>query len=93
MKKLLGIVTVAVIVAVSAWNFNQSRNESETSDLTLANLEAIAQGRGIFPVCQKTELSSGVKKTIPFCVNGRCEQVEQIPYKLDVNYCSDNPHQ
>lgn len=89
MKKSLGILVVAAIAVATAWNFNQGKNEVEASDLTLDNLEAIAQGRGIFPACQKTELTSGTKKTIPFCVNGQCKQVEQIPYKLDVNYCSN----
>lgn len=59
--------------------------------MTLENLDAIAKGRGIFPACQKTELSSGEKRVIPFCVNGQCKQVEQYRYKLDVNYCNEDP--
>lgn len=89
MKKSLGILVVAAIAATTAWNFNQSKNDAKVSDLTLDNLEAIAQGRGNFPACQKTELYSGKRKKIPFCVNGQCQEVEQIPYKLDVNYCSN----
>lgn len=48
-------------------------------------------GDRIFPACQKTEVSSGDRKTIPFCVKGVCKQVEQVPYKLDVNYCNEDP--
>lgn len=91
MKKLVGILLVAVITIITALNINQSENGAKASDLTLDNLEAIAQGRGIFPACQKTEVSSGDRKTIPFCVKGECKQVQQVPYKLDVNYCSEDP--
>lgn len=91
MKKIIGIVTVVAFAAISAWNFSQSTYNSTDTDLTLENLNAIAKGRGSFPACQKTELSSGEKRVIPFCVNGRCEEVEQYRYKLDVNYCYENP--
>lgn len=43
MKKLLGIIAIAAIAA-AGWNFSQSQNEVELSDLALANTEALAQG-------------------------------------------------
>ena len=94
MKKLMVIVAVAAVAAVAAWNFNQSSQVvSTSSDLTLENLEAIAQGRGHFPACQKTELPVGdPPRTLPFCVNGICKDTEQIPWRLDVNYCNEDPH-
>lgn len=93
MKKLMVIVAVVAVAAVAAWNFNQSSQVvSASSDLTLENLEAIAQGRGTFPACQKTESDSDkAPETIKFCVNGSCERVLQIPYGLDVNYCNQTP--
>lgn len=42
-KKLLGIITVVAIVAAAGWNFSQSQNEVEMSDLALANVEALAR--------------------------------------------------
>lgn len=87
MKKSLGILVVAAIAVATAWNFNQGKNEVEASDLTLDNLEAIAQGRGIFPACQKNEGSRDYG-TIPFCVNGSCQQTWTKKGTLDVNYCS-----
>lgn len=45
-KKLLGIITVVAIVAAAGWNFSQSQNEVEMSDLALANVEALARGEG-----------------------------------------------
>lgn len=74
MKKSLGILVVAAIAVATAWNFNQGKNEVEASDLTLDNLEAIAQGRGIFPACQKTELTSGTKKQFLFASMGNANK-------------------
>lgn len=94
MKKRMVVVAVVAVAAVAAWNFSQSSQVvSTSSDLTLENLEAIAQGRGTFPACQKTELTIGEEpRVLPFCVNGKCEKVVQIPYGLDVNSCSEDPH-
>lgn len=74
MKKSLGILVVAAIAVATAWNFNQGKNEVEASDLTLDNLEAIAQGRGIFPACQKTKLTSGTKKQSLFASMGNANK-------------------
>lgn len=94
MKKVIVVVAMVAVAAVATWNFNQSNQVmNSSSDLTLENLEAIAEGRGYFPVCQKTELSAGdPPRVIPFCVDGVCRQVEQIPWILDVNYCDENSH-
>lgn len=93
MKKRMVVVAVVAVAVVAAWNFKQSSQVvSTSSDLTIENLEAIAQGRGYFPACQKTESSADIQaREIPFCVNGRCEQVIQVPYGLDVNYCNQTP--
>lgn len=87
----MGVTLVITIAAAATWNFHRTQNEVAISDLTLDNLNAMATGRGNFPACQKTVMNSGDKATIPFCVNGTCKQVEQYKYKLDVNYCSENP--
>lgn len=91
MRKIIGIVTVVAFAAISVWNFSQSTYNVTDSDLTLENLNAIAKGKGIFPACQKTEVSGTKTKVIPFCVNGRCQQTLEVPYKLDVNYCNEDP--
>lgn len=43
MKKLFGIIVIATIAVAANWNFNNSKNEVNLSDLTLANIEALAQ--------------------------------------------------
>ena len=42
MKKLFGIMALVAIAAAASWNFSQSQNEVELSDLALANVEALA---------------------------------------------------
>lgn len=42
MKKLFGIALIAVVAVAAGWNFSQSQNQVEFSDLTLANVEALA---------------------------------------------------
>lgn len=44
MKKLFGIIAI-VAIAAAGWNFNQSKNEVELSDLALANVEALANNQ------------------------------------------------
>ena len=42
MKKLFGIMALAAIAATAGWNYSQSQDEVELSDLALANVEALA---------------------------------------------------
>lgn len=51
MKKLLGIIAIAAVAAAAGWNFNQSQNEVEMSDLALANVEALANGESGGKTC------------------------------------------
>lgn len=82
------VATLFVAIAVIAgWNVYQTQNDNELSDLTLDNMEALAEGKGSFPACQKNEGAGDVAK-IPFCVNGQCQQTMQRKGKLDVNYCN-----
>ena len=43
-KKILGGIAVVVIAATMALNINFSANNTSLSDLSLANVEALAQG-------------------------------------------------
>ena len=43
-KKILGVALIAAMAVAAGWNFNQSKNEVELSDLALANVEALASG-------------------------------------------------
>ena len=56
MRKLFGIMAMAAIAAVAGWNFSQSQNEVELSDLALANVEALARWEGQNDAC--TELTN-----------------------------------
>ena len=44
MKRIIGIILIVVAAATGVWNFNQTQNEMELSDLALANVEALARG-------------------------------------------------
>lgn len=43
-KKVFGAVALIAIAVAAGWNYQQSQQESEISDLTLANVEALASG-------------------------------------------------
>ncbi|GKG71889.1 hypothetical protein DXA15_23485 [Parabacteroides sp. AM58-2XD] len=42
-KKIFGAVLITAMAVAAGWNFNQSKNETQLSDLTLANVEALAR--------------------------------------------------
>lgn len=51
MKRIMIIAVIAIIAMAAGWNFNQSKNEVEFSDLALANVEALASGEGSSEDC------------------------------------------
>lgn len=42
-KKVMGVIGVVAVCAVAGWNYQQSEQEVELSDLALANVEALAR--------------------------------------------------
>ena len=44
MKKALLTVAVVATAAIAGWNYQQSKQEVELSDLAMANVEALARG-------------------------------------------------
>lgn len=64
-KKVLGVFVVAVIAAVTGWNYNRSMNEAAISDLALANLEALASNEGSSD-CERLCTRSGYMCIINF---------------------------
>ena len=42
-KKIFGVALIAAMAVAAGWNFNQSKNEVNLTDLTLANVEALAR--------------------------------------------------
>ena len=44
MKKIILSVAVVATAAIAGWNYQQSKQEVELSDLALENVEALAQG-------------------------------------------------
>ncbi|GGJ96648.1 NVEALA domain-containing protein [Parabacteroides faecis] len=53
-KKIFGAVLITAMALAASWNFNQSKNEVTLSDLTLANLEALADNEGVVITCSKS---------------------------------------
>jgi hypothetical protein len=47
-KKTTGVVVLAAIVAATSWNLKDERQDLQLSDLTLTNIEAVAN---INPLC------------------------------------------
>lgn len=43
-KKIFGVALIATMAVAAGWNFNQSKNEVELSELALTNVEALANG-------------------------------------------------
>lgn len=43
-KKVFGAVALIAIAVAAGWNYQQSQQERELSDLTLENIEALASG-------------------------------------------------
>lgn len=41
-KKLIGIIAFTAIAVAAGWNYQQNMDKVELSDLTLANVEALA---------------------------------------------------
>lgn len=57
-KKIFGVAFIAAMAVAAGWNFNQSKNEVDLSDLALANVEALANiewGDGHCDGCRKSE--------------------------------------
>ena len=58
-KKIFGVALIATMAVTAGWNFNQSKNEAVLSDLTLANVEALAQGELPDAMHYRVEVSIG----------------------------------
>ncbi len=59
-KKIFGAALIAAMAITAGWNFNQRQNEVELSDLTLANVEALARNE---------DNSSNVEERCETCIN------------------------
>jgi len=84
-KKIVGVIMVLVIAAVAAFNMNITKGE-EYSALTLANIEALAQGESGTETrtCYKAELDPyyGVLKydcRIAGCKTMRSQRIKDQP--------------
>jgi hypothetical protein len=88
-KRILFLATVTAIVLAAGWNVMQSQSDEALSDMTLVNVEALAnESTGTFPACQKKK-GAGAYAAIPFCVNGACQNnTWERKGTLDVNYCN-----
>ena len=54
MKKLFGIMALVAIAATASWNFCQNQDKVELSDLSLVNVEALAQSELLPDACHYT---------------------------------------
>jgi hypothetical protein len=59
-KKIIGGIAVLAIAAAAAWNVNLSSNGNDLSDVSLANVEALAE-------CENTVDTSGGLIVVTVC--------------------------
>jgi hypothetical protein len=50
-KKIISIVFVAAIAVAAAWNLSRNQEEAILSDVTLENIEALADGEASHGTC------------------------------------------
>lgn len=65
-KKVLYAVVIVGLTAAASWNYQQNQNKVEMSDLTLANIEALARGELPSGTCYGT----GPGFTDQYCPGG-----------------------
>ena len=51
-KKIMYAVACVALAAVAGWNYQQSKQNVELSDLALENVEALASGESIEEFCK-----------------------------------------
>lgn len=73
-KKIFGAAIIAAMAVAAGWNFNQSKNETQLSDLTMANVEALARNE------------SGEKKS---CFRSITKAPDDGSLALSARDCSD----
>lgn len=73
-KKIFGVALIAAMAVAASWNFNQSKNEVELSDLALANVEALARnesgGEGTDQACIACISPDGYRGVRFYCKYG-----------------------
>jgi hypothetical protein len=76
-KKVLGGIGLLAIAAVAAWNVNLSSQSNDLSELSLANVEALASGEsGGERVCYNTITTQAGVQTL-YC--GTCTYISGSP--------------
>lgn len=87
-KKIFGAALIATMAVATGWNFNQSKNKVELSELALANVEALAQGEGIYThgICYQTLSFEYVFPShyVIYCLG--CQTVKAVLYS-NANIC------
>ena len=87
MKRIIGIILVIVAAATGVWNFNQTQNEVELSDLALSNIQALAHEEGVAIVCGSKQGACWIKD--PWGMPYNCGEYTMVyPCKFS-GYMSD----
>ena len=97
MKKIiLASMAILAIAAAVAFSVNFNTNNYDLSDITLANVDALAQSEGDdgdgyapFPVCRCGEGYGDYKDGMKMCVNKTCISMYARTGTLNVNYCAN----
>ena len=86
-KKIFGVALIAAMALAASWNFKQSKNEVELSDLALANVEALARYE-VNPDCPNVKHGYGRSTTLD-CVNEKGETYTLDACDFDMGYSTD----
>lgn len=81
-KKIFGVALIAAMALAASWNFKQSKNEVELSDLALANVEALAH-------CESDVKHGYGRSTTLDCVNEKGETYTLDACDFDMGYSTD----
>lgn len=84
MKRIIGIILIAVAAVTAGWNFSQSQNEVKLSDLALANIEALASGEFNEGTCRYSQDGS-----TGMC-NIRKDHALELYYSFGGHWCCDS---
>lgn len=88
-KKIFGAVLITAMAVAAGWNFNQSKNETQLSDLTLANVEALAHEEGIQSgdACYSDGKYDANEPKVVVCAESCYYESRDLPWFPSKSYC------
>ena len=77
-KKIFGAALISAMAVTAGWNFNQSKNETQLSDLALANVEALARIEGQNDACANLTNSTCISVVVDQWGNNSAHEYDNM---------------